>query len=342
MRCLVNRLLCHTIYRAINCRNCAPVIPDTTKSRNRGEFLLTINGKKIQKDATSVSFSDLSIDKLWLLMEVSSPHDQQLIAEKCTKLSEVWGPKVHKSRYRHSFQFYPCPDIHAHVLVQHSPYAVSHRFFRCEFNPNRLPIQTVRKFLSAVFPFSWEQMISTGEASRIDVTFDIIGVSPDELLLYGVKKGVGKVFASYSSGHQIETEYIGCTNSEVRYAIYDKIAEAKKQRSLGKPVIIPGLPTTRVEARIKGVPLANIHKIPDPYLTLHIRSFPEGSMDDFQRLFLDSCRLRGFQSSRLKLNKQNRKKIDAWYQSSPSYKPAGLWENWENLCSDLITQPFCN
>lgn len=286
---------------------------------------------------TNEQVSPLFCDKVSLTFKAESSQHKLIKTGIQELVADGYGFSVRRPRYRQSAAVDVAPtdgyEGQEMLLLQCDP-AMTHAFFRCEFNPKRAHMPTVRMFIDRILAGGYESLVKAGACTRIDFTVDVYGAGIEKLLLWHA--GYSKTSAHYKSG-QIETYYLGSTTSPKQLCFYDKVAETKrrnKKRLIPEP--LPPSPTTRFEVRIKDDQfLHELANVANPFQCLKVGSFdyPAFPNDEKFALFLEACRSRGAQDALLMLSESTRKKFRKALEESGCawWDPTKVWEGWPVL-----------
>jgi hypothetical protein len=104
------------------------------------------------------------------------------------------------------------------TYINYSPRFRTIRPFRVELNPNKCLVETV-KFV--------KEYVKRMKVNRIDICVDVDGVNLNDYMIVD-KRGVKKQYI-VGRDSKLETIYLGSMKSDIKYRIYDKRREMKRQ-----------------------------------------------------------------------------------------------------------------
>lgn len=285
-----------------------------------------------------VSISSLFCDKFTFTI------DYKTGVEKNHVLNCIKELKGYKSMYAGSFSkqtykqgVFICPDenvMSERLLILCDPKGPEKSFLRVAYNPARIDMPGCYGVLNELLPGGIEDIRARGNCTRFDSTVDVIGITPDQLLVYYSGMQVSRSFRK--SGH-CETLDIGRYDGNRRAVVYDKVAKAKRwnEKHVVK-VPVPKEPTTRIEIVMRpGLDYDAMSSISNPLAPLSISTFASlsGTETEIFRMFIAASQVHGAHDMLLLLDESNRKKFKKILAQSgcPWWKPEELWSQWPTL-----------
>src|SRR5450759_357481 len=287
-----------------------------------------------------VTVSDMFCDKLSFTIDDIDNYDCAHIVHVINELVSLKLARKHWSKnYKHCVSIFegefPSKML---MLVQWEPHFMNAGYIRVELNPNYADMNHVCALLMEILPGGIEDVHTKARITRFDVSLDLVGLQPDELLAYAPGKQISRI---YCKSGKIETLYLGGYDSGT-IVIYDKQLEVKEKNSKYKTNIpVPKEPTTRIEIRLKpGMGIDELLHIKNPFQTLVIRTFASMSFvhTELWRLFFAVAQSRGAQDALLMLDENTRKKFRPQIESVKCdwYNPDAIWSTWHQLLSEVF------
>lgn len=285
-----------------------------------------------------VSVSPLFIDKLVFLLNPEGNRDEfernALEVLNNRDKDKIFGnPYIKGNRYKHNFEVVFGADTI--ILIQIYPLQDNNSMIRIELNPQKMGfdgLQILKDILVKLFGPAMEAELRKATISMMDVTVDLTGCHINDLLAHREKSKKSCLF--WGDHGEVETIYIGTPKSPRQVKIYNKRAEV-----LQKSKVDIGVETTRVECSLMlGKRSAqNLLTLENPFSDLHICSVDDSVLDDcsdMTRLFLDSCRYRGWTAALARV-KDPKRRENLRNRLSARYKA-----NWWN--ADTVWSGFAS
>lgn len=238
------------------------------------------------------------------------------------------------------------------ILIQADPKKKTIKsFLRLEFNPSKLGTEGLSKFKSRLTEMTygsvtWDEVLSAGKATRVDVATDMVNAPLGNLLFDS--KIPGKQHIYTGRGGNLETAYLGLkkTGKASDLIVYDKLQEATdKHQELG----YSGIVHTRVEITKRGYTqklsnLAEMKNLFEQVTIVHPGAPPDGTDAWVWELFMDSCRLRGMGKGLALVPEELRVIFEAKLDeaSARSWQPKKLWARWSMIVMQSgLLDPVC-
>lgn len=228
------------------------------------------------------------------------------------------------------------------LLVQAQPLKPNMSFLRIEFNPAKVDMYSVEKYLNAVIPDGgYLRAINTGTCTRLDLTVDIHNAELNDIL---VSAGCFRVTQNYYDKGHLQTAYLGSKSSSESICIYDKAAQLEKVDTKDHVKLdTPVYPITRVEIRLRRRFAAKyLPQIENPFSKIVISRISSkvitAELRDVLILFVHSSKISGAQTSLNLLTPPTRKKVTRFLQSNnlPCWQPDIFWKQWSDVVSKVM------
>jgi hypothetical protein len=248
----------------------------------------------------------------------------------------------HNRGYKESYNIFASSDgtTDQKLYVCAHPWDFQNKkFLRVEFNPSKIPPSQARPFLDHIVPGGYEAAVENAIVTRVDITTDIHYAHLDDLV--AISAGVRRTSAYYGPTGT-ETYYLGDAKSPRRWALYDKVLETSR-RNVGKVLKedVPDHPETRIEYRDRSrFRWADLPELGNPFINLTLALMDTSpATSDFDRLFVDSVRLRGAQAALKRVTGHNRKKCRQQVKKlcCDWWSPVTLWKTWPAACAPLMS-----
>lgn len=199
----------------------------------------------------------------------------------------------HGDRYNHNYKIYDGKKYLG--LLSLEPRQSAIRFMRLDFNPSKIGRESrklVAQALRCLIGANTAEIISQSNITRFDIAVDLYDIDINDMLYFSSRpihsSAWGKIFKNGKEvQYRIESQYLGSTESDLYFIVYDKRAE-RIAKSRGKD--IPHESITRIEARVtpritKGgvktsLQLNNLELMNNPFSALSITSIPVPDADD--------------------------------------------------------------
>lgn len=162
------------------------------------------------------------------------------------------------------------------MLLQYGPNSHEHNnYLRFVVNPSKNHMGIFRKLVAMIVPGGYEEFINNAKLNRIDYTFDIHGLSLNDLLMSYPRMGINRVFRKVKL---LETLEMGTEPKKI--VAYDKNAHLKHLNKKLTPDIqheISDHAVTRIEVRhYRKVTYGfkEVHLQPNPFEKLTLMLYP--------------------------------------------------------------------
>lgn len=285
---------------------------------------------------SKIKVSPLFIDKLVFLLNPEGNRDdfERNALEVLCKKEKIFGnPYVKGNRYKHNFEVVFGPDTV--VLIQICPLQENNSLIRIELNPQKSGadgLRILKNILVNLLGPTMEMELRKATISMMDLTVDLTGCHVNDLLVHREKSKKSALF--WGESGEVETIYIGTPKSPRQVKIYNKRAEV-----LQKTKEDIGVDTTRVECSLMPSKRSaqNLLTIENPFSDLYICSVDDSALEDssdMTRLFLDSCRYRGWTAALARI-KDHKRRTNLRERLSARYKA-----NWWN--ADTVWAGFAS
>lgn len=190
-------------------------------------------------------------------------------------------------------------------------------FGRLVCNPNSFGVDGMKllaKHLRFIFGEKYFNTIySKCRVSRCDTAVDVPHINIDDIFTKAKWSRNGLIYINNKGGtEKIESVYIGATRSNMRYRLYNKIAELKSHHRL-----YPSHDLTRIESIFKSatrgkiITLESLRTIDNPFERLTFYKIPKDVKCSYIfRFFLDAVRQRGLQPALQLIDDTKREKYE--------------------------------
>ncbi len=171
--------------------------------------------------------SNIKIDKLSITVPILSKAEHEHIV-KCFeyngKLSN-WG-EIGKSKKYNTHYAHPVVGENTEITMylQYPQYYLVTNTLKIEFNPSKVNMEQVRMLINQIMKNGFERLIEYGRITRIDLACDIARIRPHHIFFYAPYFSITD--CKYKSGN-LQTAYLGDSESDNQWVIYDKVAEIK-------------------------------------------------------------------------------------------------------------------
>jgi len=289
-------------------------------------------------EQAGVSLSKIFCDKFTFTINYKTA------AEKQHVLSAIKELKTYKTLYAGTFSkqsykqgVFICPDenvLSERLLILCDPKKPDKSFLRVAYNPARIDLLGCYGILQHLLPGGIADIEELASCTRFDVTVDVKGITPDQLLVYYSGMQVSRSFRK--SGH-CETLDIGRYDGDRRAVIYDKVAKIKRWNEVHmNKQPLPRKPTTRIEIVMRpGLIYEGMISIKNPFTPLSISSYSpvQGTDTELFQMFIRAAQVHGAHDMLLVLGENRRKQYKKILDQSGCtwWQPETLWAQWPAL-----------
>jgi len=291
--------------------------------------------------SAAVSVSNVFCDRLAFVIAYSCEQQEKLRERLKNLVKELSAWRTKGGRYKYAYQVCFQEDYAATFFhISWDPYDLKHAFLRVELNPNKSDMLSFAATMEELLPGGWMDIEKMAVVKRVDIAFDIHGVTPSDLFAHYPKMQIARAY--FKSG-LLETLYFGDGKSERQIVLYDKARQldeckdkyhpwAKQEKPDGK--------TTRVEVRLRSdINFSELKFIKNPFdsLTLKLNS-PALSEDVNWKIVHLASNVCGHQPLIQGLPKVTKSKYLAIYSglSSEWWSSMKIWAGWPLVAEGLL------
>lgn len=302
---------------------------------------------------SGVSVTPTFIDKLTLTIDIPLSKREAVISRMMDDQT-YRGPS---KRYRH-LALVPLnkknlPHLYSDLSgqsllrIEADSKDLSQNFMRFEWNPAKVDNILLPSVIEHFLPPLWtyQKLLLTARITRVDITFDVVNVSIDELLFYSVRKSCSAVW-NVTKAKGGKTIYLGGERGRLKFSIYDKAELIRKNNSKTVPLLKEAFPDqdiTRVELVYKPEKLMKLTELPEitnPFLDLQVFcTKPEcGNESDLFKQTLARARYEGLSKALRALSKSNKTKLLELLKSCPAewWDAEAVWDHMPSVISELL------
>lgn len=289
--------------------------------------------------------SNIKIDRLSITLPILSKAEHDYIVKcfayngKFSNWGEIGASKKYKTYYAHPVVG-ENPEITMYLQYPKNYWVTN--TLKIEFNPSKVKMADVRVLINQIMINGFERFIQFGRITRLDLACDISRIMPHHIFFYAPNFSITD--CKYKSGN-IQTAYLGDSESDNQWAIYDKVAEIKdKNKKKEFKVEVPDHNLTRVEFRHRPsakLMLKEILTIKNPFATLKLIAYPKSAITNdtvFNQLLTNSIFI-GMNQALLKIVKHQRPKYNKMLTESGKtfwFKPEVIWESFSSSVFQVV------
>ncbi|MCO4794289.1 MAG: hypothetical protein KC493_11280 [Bacteriovoracaceae bacterium] len=293
-------------------------------------YTVVFNDSLTNKNISDISFPKSSgvivtpvfIDKITLTIDIPLGYRDSVVSKMKSEGSYYRGAT---RRYRHLSviplnkkclpHLYSDMSGESWLRIEAEPRDSYQNFMRFEWNPAKVDDILLPSVIEHFLPPNWtyKRLMINARITRIDITFDIVNLSIDELLFFSLRKSCSAVW-NITKAKGGKTLYLGGERGNQKFSIYDKAQLIKKNNAKKAAELkesIPEQEITRVELIFKpdkGIKLQAIPSIANPFSDLKVYSskVDEGELSDLTKQTLARARYEGLLKAIRALSKSNR------------------------------------
>jgi len=209
-------------------------------------------------------------------------------------------------------------------------------YLRFEYNPNKCDSTIVAKYIKRILGSKmYKSFHSRCWITRIDITSDVIGITPDDILIY--VPGLRKSEMIRGKDYQIETIYTGSRSSRLFFNTYNKERELETNLNIELGYYITRFEVT-VRNRGKQIKIRDLPGIENVFALINVY---DSDIDEslFPKAFIANLKENGLQKALMSMTRSRRpgilNKLEQ-YRTSP-LQPEKLWESFTKALSFLDT-----
>lgn len=291
--------------------------------------------------AATVSVSDVFCDRLAFVVAYSG-QQQEVLRERLKQMvKELSAWRTKGGRYKYAYQVFLKEDAFATFMhISWDPYDLNLGFLRVEINPNNSDMLSFVAIMDSLLPGGWSDIEKMAVVKRVDVAFEIFGVTPSDLFAHYPKMQIARAY--FKSG-SLETLYFGDGKGARQIVLYDKARQLEECKDKIHPwakLKKPDGKATRVEVRLRSdIKFSDLKLIKNPFdsLTLKLNS-PALSEDVNWKIIHLASNVCGHQPLIQGLPKMVKSKYLSIYSglSSEWWSSMNVWAGWPLVADGLL------
>ena len=295
--------------------------------------------ESIAINCTGTPHISMKVDKISLTLSGYTEKEKfEMIGAALQFMDGGWGQQVYpRTGYKLNIMV-PLQSTTERVLFSWDPVIKKRPYLRIEFNPSKLGPKGIKYLfneeIDLLLEYGTPEFHDKAKISRIDIAFDLLGVSIQDLSVFSDQAVRSAKFERFGA---LESIYLGKSSSQAQTRIYDKVAEM-----IAKGLIVESdQPITRIERVVRNAGyLKNLDKMKNHFSTLQFASMggtSNGIPAHVWEMFVSHTQRHTTQAVLAQMPKSERAKFKAALKANEPiwWDTADIWKQWPALVDHL-------
>lgn len=260
----------------------------------------------------------LFVDRIYVIIDIDEDDNRDFIDKKIDSLlsqgilmrgyinysDEIYGRNPYKEKYIYKIPQTPELDLSIYKKPKYNPKAKIQGYIKFDFMPKKIlrcNRKRVKKIIREILPFHAINPFDHAWASKIEITTDQVGITPNDFLVRASHINHSKLI--FDDDGNVATIYCGRKNSKFIYKGYNKIIQIRDKYDLKKA---PNVNVARHEITLNKVhiPLSELYTMTNHFQRLY---FYDTDLDKklFSPIFRRLARSEGLPVALAELKKQH-------------------------------------